>query len=400
MENKYYERNVSVFLYYRFFNNMLIIGPVLMLFLLWKGLNYTNIMVLQSISAISVLVFEVPTGIVSDKITRHLALFLGSLLCFLGLLLYILGKQFIIFAGAEIVFGLGITFTSGSDTSLLYESLVKLGRKKEYQTILGKSMSIMFIGQGIGAVISSLLYKINPLIPFIISLGFLLVAMLSSAFFYDRGREKSTGNYLLHALHSAREIITKKRILWAICFAVVIGIVNRCSFWFYQPYFQEVKLDVIWYGAAFLFFNLTAAFSSHYLVKRFQDVRPRRLLLVLLFAMGVSFFLPALHPAIYMIPVFAIQQFVRGLYQPTMSFYINHQVQDHNRATVSSMVSMAACLGFACFSPIAGRWLDTIGTIPAYFRMSWLAWSGFVLLFIFWRLHKKAKKSINAPEME
>jgi len=78
MENKYYERNVSVFLYYRFFNNMLIIGPVLMLFLLWKGLNYTNIMVLQSISAISVLVFEVPTGIVSGSFSGKSALLFGA----------------------------------------------------------------------------------------------------------------------------------------------------------------------------------------------------------------------------------------------------------------------------------------------------------------------------------
>ncbi|MCF7911097.1 MAG: MFS transporter [Candidatus Cloacimonetes bacterium] len=392
MENKYYKRNVKVFLYYKFFNNMLIIGPVLMLFLLWKGLSYTNIMVLQSLSALSVLLFEVPTGIVSDKITRHLALFMGSLLCFMGLLLYILGHCFFVFAVAEIVFGLGMTFTSGSDTSLLYESLVKLDRKKEYQTILGKSMSIMFIGQGIGAVISSLLYKINPLIPFIISLGFLIVAMVTSTFFKDQGRHKSTGNYLSHIIHSGREVFTKKRILWALGFAVIMGIASRCSFWLYQPYFEVIKLDVAWFGVAFLFFNIAAASSSHYLVKKFKDVRPRRLLLVLLFIMGISFLVPALHPAIFLIPVFALQQFVRGLYNPTMSFYINHQVEDHNRATVSSMVSMAACLGFAIFSPISGHWLDTIGAIPTYFRMTWFSWSGFVLLFIFWRWHKLAKK--------
>ncbi|MDP8209881.1 MAG: MFS transporter [Candidatus Stygibacter australis] len=392
MDIKYYERNVKVFLYYRFFNNMLIIGPVLMLFLLWKGLNYTNIMVLQSISAISVILFEVPTGMVSDKITRHLALFLGSLLCFMGLLLYILGHSFLIFAFAEITFGLGITFTSGSDTSLLYESLVKLDRKKEFQTIMGKTMSVVFIGQGVGAVISSLLYKINPLIPFIISLGFLVVAMIISSLFHDQGRQKSSGSYLSHILQSSKEVFTKKRILWALGFAIIMGIASRSSFWLYQPYFQAVKLDVAWYGVAFLFFNLAAAFSSHYLVNKFKEIRPRRLLLALLFIMGLSFLLPALHPAIYLIPVFALQQFVRGLYNPTMSFYINHQVEDHNRATVSSMVSMAASLGFAIFSPLSGYWLDRIGAIPTYFRMTWFTWSGFVLLLIFWRIHKRAKK--------
>lgn len=396
MDNKkQYEKNISIFLAYRFFNNMLIIGPILMLFLLWKGLNYTNIMLLQSISAVSVLLFEVPTGAVSDKITRHFALFMGSLLCFAGLLLYILGKHFLVFVAAEIILGLGMTFTSGSDTSLLYESLDNLGRKKEYQSILGKAMSLVFIGQGVGAVFSSLLYKVNPLIPFIISMVFLAVAMVYASLFYDRKRTENTSSYLKHVFDSAGLIFAKKRILWALAFAIVMGIAYRCSYWLYQPYFNFVDLDVAWYGLAFLFFNLVAAFSSHYLVKKFQDFRPRRVLLVLLFIMGIAYLLPVIHPALYMIPIFGLQQLVRGLYRPTMSFYINHQVMNQYRATVNSMVNMAACLGFAAFSPLAGIWLDKLGTVQTYRNMAWFTWSGFLILFILWRWHKAKKSTKN-----
>jgi MFS family permease len=367
---------------------MLIIGPVLVLFYIWKGLDFTHMMLLQSIFSLSIIIFEVPTGVVSDKLTRHLSLFLGCLLTALGLLIYIAGKTFFVFTLAEITFGLGITFTSGSDTSILYESLTALGRKKEYQSVMGKAMSAMFIGQGCGSVLSSLLYKIHPLLPFIVSAAFIVVAMYYSTLFTDQGRQKSEHGYLMHTWHCAKLVITKKRILWALGFAIAMGIASRCSFWLYQPYFAEVKLDIIWYGVAFFFFNICAAISSRYFVPLLQEHRPRRILLLLLLAFGISFILPVLHPQIIMIGIFALQQFARGLYQPTMSFYINHQVEDHNRATVSSLVSMFGSLGFALFSPLMGHWMDTSGTINTYYRMGWLTLTAFLILFFFWRLHK------------
>ncbi|MCF7919241.1 MAG: MFS transporter [Candidatus Cloacimonetes bacterium] len=389
-----HERNVKVFIYYKFFQNMMIIGPVLVLFFIWKGLDYTQMMLLQSISAISVIIFEVPTGAISDKVTRHLSLFLGCMFAALGLLIYIIGKTFLVFALAEIIFGLGITFTSGSDTSILYESLTALGRKKEYQSIMGKAMSAMFIGQGLGAIASSLLYTIHPLIPFLVSVMFLAVAMFASTFFIDHGRVKSEHNYLIHTLQCARLVITKKRIFWALGFAIAMGIAFRCSFWLYQPYFAVVKLDIAWYGVAFFLFNICAAFSARVLVPLLQEFRPRRILLLLLLVMSLSYIISAMHPHIIMIAIFALHQFVRGLYQPTMSFYINHQVEDHNRATVSSMVSMAGSLGFALFSPLMGHWLDTTGTINTYYRMGWLSFTSLIILFFLWRLHKQGKKRI------
>lgn len=395
MELNHYELNVKNFVLHKFFQNMIIIGPVLMLFLLWKGLNYVQVMMLQSISAIAVIVFEVPTGVISDKITRHLSLFLGNFCMATGLIIYILGKSFTVFAIGELVFGLGMTFTSGSDTSILYESLCALGRKKEYQKIMGRAMSAMFIGQGFGSIISSILYKIHPLIPFAASVGFVFVAMWLSLRFADHGREKSEYSYLMHTFQCFKLVVTKKRIFWALGFAIAMGIVYRSSFWLYQPYFNLVELPVIWYGIVFFFFNVCAAFSSHYLVPLLQDHRPRRVLLILLLAMSASFIIPALLPHIFMIGIFGFQQLVRGLYKPTMSFYINHQVEDHNRATVSSLVSMGASLGFALFSPITGYWLDTVGAKYTYLRMGWFSTTALLVLFFLWRMHKLSKRNLS-----
>jgi len=83
---------------------MLIIGPVLVPFMLFKGLSYSQIMLLQSISAVSVIVFEVPTGAIADKFSRRISLFLSGWFCASGLILYIAFESFYLFFRSSLWF--------------------------------------------------------------------------------------------------------------------------------------------------------------------------------------------------------------------------------------------------------------------------------------------------------
>jgi len=159
----------------------------------------------------------------------------------------------------------------------------------------------------------------------------------------------------------------------------------------YQPYFKQVNIDVQWFGIIFFFFNIVAAFASKYLVHRHQDRRPRQILLVLAGIITISFLIPALFISKLMIMVLAMQQIVRGMYQPTLKFYINHQIGDQYRATVISLVSLSGSLGFALLSPVVGISLDKAGTIPTYLWMGIVATAGTLLLILMRRLQKLRK---------
>ena len=63
-------RNINSYYFYRAFAEALIVGPILVLYMLSKGLNYTEIMLLQSIFSITITIFEVPTGVIADRISR------------------------------------------------------------------------------------------------------------------------------------------------------------------------------------------------------------------------------------------------------------------------------------------------------------------------------------------
>lgn len=386
-----YKKNVRLYPFYYFFNNMMIIGPVLVPFMLFKGLSYTEIMTLQSISAIALLVFEVPTGAISDKISRKYSLFWGALIPAVGLIFYIVFDNFWWFVAGEILFGIGMSLASGTDTSILYESLKCMKRKKDYQRVEAEASFYSFVGQAVGAIISSVLYTVNVFIPFWISVINIVISAVLALFFTDSNKNKSEHKYHAHIWNSMGVVWKSNRILWVTLFAILMGVVFRGSFWLYQPYFEEVGVDVFWFGFIFFGFNAVAALSSKYLVEKYYMTRPRRVMMWLGVLMAISFIVPAIFAVKAAIVVLALQQVVRGLYKPTQKFYINHHIDDKYRATVHSLVSLAGSLGFAVCSPAIGWYLDGRGALPTYFWLGTLTALGVVGLIILRKIEKMRK---------
>jgi MFS family permease len=179
--------------------------------------------------------------------------------------------------------------------------------------------------------------------------------------------------------------------LWTVLFAALMGFSFRASYWLYQPFFQTVNIEVKWFGLIFFGFNMVAAFSSKVLLKRFYDTRPRKVLTGLAILLAVSFLIPAFFVFPFAIAILGLQQIVRGLYAPTLRFYINHQIKDEYRATVISLVSLSASLSFAIFSPFVGISLDKFGTPETYLWMGIITLGGIILLIILRKLQKLNK---------
>jgi len=394
-----YEKNIKLYPFFRVFTNLLIIGPILVPFMIYKGLSYSQIMLLQSISAISVFIFEIPTGTIADKVSRKVSLKLSGVFCMAGLSIYIVFKSFYIFAIAEIIFGIGMTFSSGADSAILYESLERLDRKKEYQKFEGNAAFYLFIGQAIGSAVSGFLYKRNPFLPFIISIFNLIISIFIAVFFKETERKKSEHKYLIHVFKSINISLKTPRILWTVLFAALMGFAFRSSFWLYQPYFSLVNIDIQWYGVIFFFFNIVAAVSSKILLKKFYDTRPRKVLISLTFLLAGTFILPIIFVFPAAIVILALQQIVRGLYSPTLRFYINHQIKDEYRATVISLVSLSGSLSFAILSPFVGINLDKRGTVNTYLWMGVITLGGIILLVLL-RKFQKLKKLKRLKDLE
>lgn len=388
------ERNLKIYKYFKFFQNMLILGPIMVPFLIYKGLDYAEIFLLQSISAISVFVFEVPTGVIADKISRKFSISMSSIFLIVALLLYVFGMDFFIFTLAEVIFGLGLTMRSGVDSAILYESLISLKRKKEYQKIEMEAFSNIYIGQAIGSISSSLLYTISPSIPFIISLLFIIISLFTSFYFIEiKKHEDNNNSYFSHLKEGCKVFLHNPRIRWALYASAIIVFCIRISFWLYEPYFKGIRLDIAWYGTVFFGLNVICAISARVFIKKIENKRQRKIILLLGVILGISFLFPIIFFNSIGLIFIALGQIARGLYNPVMNFYINNQLSNKYRATVISMVSLSGNISFAIISPFIGSGLDKYGAKSMYLIVGIIALAGTIILLKVRSIQKiKSKK--------
>ena len=78
---------------------------------------------------------EVPTGALADRFGRRWSLMLGSSLFAAAVFIFGIADNYPIILLSYTAWGLALTFQSGADTALLYDSLKHLNREEEFQRI-------------------------------------------------------------------------------------------------------------------------------------------------------------------------------------------------------------------------------------------------------------------------
>ena len=105
--------------------------PVGMLYYLERGVSLAGFMILMTVLNFSVVVFEVPTGVVADKFSRKWSICLGTALMAMAAVIMLATVNFALLALGFLCWGLGQSLVSGADSALLYDSLKtekKIGR--------------------------------------------------------------------------------------------------------------------------------------------------------------------------------------------------------------------------------------------------------------------------------
>lgn len=377
--------NVRMYIGYSTFSNLLILGPILTLYYLEKGLSFTQIMVISAVSAIGTVIFEVPTGMLADRIGRKYSLVLNSVFWAVTCLIYALSDSFAVFLIGEIFFSIGAAFGSGADSALLYDALKAHGKEGSYQKIEGRAMSFVFYSQAVGAVLAGYLYKFDNRLPFIVSLGFVLVSVVFAWRFKEEKpagaiegsvsgagvSNHSLSSYLSQFRAGLDVILKNGKLLSTVMTITLLSIFFRGSFPMYQPYMKAVNIDVTYFGWLFFIFNIVAAQSSkfaHLLMKRTKSWT--------LVGMGglivLSYLLMGVTKTSFGVFLICIQQLYRGMSRPIFYKYYNKRIPSEIRATVLSTISFIINLGIAAAMPLQGILMDKVNIFQAHYFLGLL----------------------------
>lgn len=237
---------------------------ILTIYLLEKGLTLTKISMLQSIFMITSIIFEFPSGIISDIFSRKIVYQISIIFLFISyLLIGLFSEYFLILCLAYFLYGSSIALKSGT----LEANVIIEYRNKELdiKNFSIKSSYAVNFSSILGGVLGGFLYKfLNGRIYFLsLSLFFIsfAISILTYSNFQDSETKKESSLY--DELKIGFSLLIKhKNLPFVLLLAIFSALFIQPFFQFWQVLYKEVQVPVVYFGLAYLLFQFCGILAS------------------------------------------------------------------------------------------------------------------------------------------
>ena len=362
--------------------------PTLILFYQSHGLNLEQAVWLKTILSLSILVLEVPSGYLADKLGRKFCLVTGSAVWIIGWLCYCIGSSFTIFAIAEILVGVAGSLISGANTALVYETLLELGKEDSYRTLEGRLVAIAGISEALCGVIGAAIAQINLVYPFYLQTVCLVIYFCVALTLIEPKRERKIES--VTQIDNLKTMIVdvfvrRPRLRWLILLSSTFSTASFSIVWLSQGYLEPI-IPIAAMGIAWAMFHLLMSLASFNASAIATSWGLKKTILILVLSLAGAYIFLGSFSNIWGLGAIAIIYLVRGLASPLILNSINTQISSQMRATILSLNSFTFRLGFAIVAPIVGAISSTYSLSLGLFISGW-----FFLIagsFCWWQLVK------------
>lgn len=334
------------------------------------GLSPFQLVLLGTALEGAVLLCEVPTGVVADLYSRRLSVVIGYALIGVGITLEGAIPRFEAILLAQILWGVGFTFTSGAETAWLAD---EVGEERAGRLYL-RASQLGQIGAVVGILGSVALASVRLNLPllvggllFVVLAIFLVLAMPEHGFTPAPRAERTTWQTGLRTAAAGVRAVRIHPVLGTIFVIIAIsGAASEAFDRLWEVHFLEHFAfpgvgdlsDLVWFGiidGGSLLIGIGAA----EVVRRRLDTRDVRAVarLLLLFNAGlvgaVLLFGLAWGFASAVGAYWAVLLF-RRLNEPLQAAWINRGLDPGSRATVLSLGSQSDAMGQVAGGPVLG----------------------------------------------
>lgn len=340
----------------------MVIIPVVVPFFASKGLSLADVFVLQSIFALAVVLFEVPSGYLADMVGRRNALLAGSLFHGAGFTLLYFVDDFLGLVVFEVTLGLGVSLLSGADLSLLYDSQRALGlsaaRKSRGIANLGL---IKATAEGIAALIGGLLV-LHSFDAAVIANAIVAWAPLLLALFLVEAPYKEAGEHRVTFRRVWKHLFHQDKLLRLTTLAVTFyGLSTFYVVWLIQPYWENYGVPLALFGVLWAAGNFTIAVSAHACLALERRFGAAPVLVAVALLPAVGYFGMALDGGMVGLLLAFGFYISRGLHQVIFVDAFNTRVPSEFRATANSLASFFSRSLFIITGPLVGLLYDWQG---------------------------------------
>src|SRR6185369_12266436 len=152
-----YKHNAKWLSWFAPFRAMSVSSAYLTPFFLQKGLDLSQILLLQSVFSLAYLLWEVPSGYIADQFGRAFSIKVSAPIAAVATVLYGLSGHMWQFVLCELALAFANGLISGVDTALLHDSLKADGREKEFVRLAQRMDGLGWLATGLGVPVAMLL---------------------------------------------------------------------------------------------------------------------------------------------------------------------------------------------------------------------------------------------------
>lgn len=231
------ESNIRLYPWRQFFHSLLFWQAIWFLFF-QQELSAAEALLLAAIYDLATTALEAPSGHLSDRIGRRPTLMLASLSAAIGCLSLAFGGAFWVFAAGQICLGASTAFSSGTDTSLLYESLKRAGRADTIERCELRAWRFTFTALALSAILGGWLAANAPVWTFLASAASAAVALAIASRFREPPHAEDDAPSAQRA-GAALDAFRNPTLLWLFALSVSMYVLSHVPFVFGQPFILE-----------------------------------------------------------------------------------------------------------------------------------------------------------------
>ncbi len=357
-----------------FFQSFQVVIPVLVPLMLGQGLSMAEILQTQAIYALTIALFEVPSGYMADIYGRKRTLVISALLALLAYSCLAAANSFADFVLFELVMGVAMSLSSGTDTAIMFDSqlaLQKLNSRFRLPPSVGKLMALSGVAEGTAAVLATIIFLIadrSDALEWVLiaqMLGGVPCFLLAMSLVEPPRQLSSSDREVAHGDNAKRILAAllfdKGIVLWTAVAMIIFGLLALFSFWTYQSFWRFEEVPIEYFGLLWAAHCVVRSAGARFASKLESMFGAKRLLLFISALPIVGLLLMVAFSGWAAVFFALLLPLSRGLNAVIFFDSLNARVDGEFRATINSLLSLVARTVFIFTGPLLGMAMDKYG---------------------------------------
>jgi DHA3 family tetracycline resistance protein-like MFS transporter len=373
------------------------------------GLTPVQLILVGTALEISAFLFEVPTGIVADVYSRRLSIVIGYVLMGVGFLVEGFFPAFLPILLAQVIWGLGYTFTSGATQAWITDEVGEETANKLFLRGTQVGLFASLIGMGVAMLIgaNSVALPLQVGALGIVLIGVTLMIVMPETGFHPTPREdRNTWQHMWHTFkQGAQAVRSRPRLMNIVFIGLFYGLYSEGfdRLWV-KHLLDNFELPVLFGTNEVAFFAALRVVGAVLTILAVSFVEKRvdstsslaigRALLIVTGTISVALLGFALSPVFGLsLVLYLVVSVFRNIHIPLQTGWVNQKLDPQVRATVHSMFGQVDAIGQVMGGPIVAVIASVGSTVASLVTSSLLLTPA---LFFIGRANSQAGEGMDA----